>query len=81
MMYRLYVCTNGIEPRLVEWISRVPEPEDSETQLRVQYEDGSTEIFSELAWSIMLLGGFVKHESTTIKMKKVQTSDETGEER
>lgn len=69
-MYRLYVCTNGIDPQLVEWISRVPAPEDSETQLRVQYEDGSTEIFSELAWSIMLLGGFVKNGSTTIKMRK-----------
>ena len=69
MMYRLYVCQRDNAPKLVEWISRVPAPKDSETQLRVQYEGGATETFSELAWSIMLLGGFVKHDSTTIKMK------------
>lgn len=67
--YRLCVCTDGQKPKIVEWISRVPAPEGMETQLSVQYEGGSTEIFSELAWSIMLLGGYTKHQSTTIKMR------------
>ena len=66
--YRLYVCTEGEEPKRVEWISRVPSPLGCETQLRVQYDGGIIETFSELGWATMLLGGYVKHGSTTIKM-------------
>ena len=77
MHYRLYVCKIDHAPKLVEWISRVPAPPESETQLEVQYEGGQTETFSELAWSLMLLGGAVKHNSTTIKMK-IQSSVQTA---
>ena len=66
--HRLYVCREGLIPRRVEWISRVPAPEGCETQLQIQFDDGQTFTCSELAWSIMLLGGSIFNGSTTVMM-------------